>query len=74
MARGKNTRADLREKPLDEECYRAYTTTQVYGGGAMSEKYLVSLQDLHDWYFHALPFGESEKLNKWFEDREFHDE
>ena len=39
----------------------------------MSEKYLVSLQDLHDWYYHSLPFGESEKLDKWFEDHEFHE-
>ena len=40
----------------------------------MGEKYLVSLQDLHDWYFHSLPFGETEKLDRWFEDHEFHDD
>lgn len=39
----------------------------------MSEKYLVSLQDLHDWYFHSLPFFEHEKFNKWMEDHEFHE-
>lgn len=39
----------------------------------MSEKYLVSLQDLHDWYFRSLPFGETKKLDKWFEEHEFHE-
>lgn len=37
----------------------------------MIEKYIVSIQDLRDWYFYSLSFGETEKLDKWFEDHEF---
>lgn len=31
MARGRNTRADMRGEPLDKRCYRARTTTHEYG-------------------------------------------
>lgn len=52
MARGKNTRADLRGKPLDKECYRAYTTTQEYGPDDDRTLCYGMMDDMTDDYLH----------------------